>query len=316
MSERYLVTGGAGFIGSHIVTRLVKDGHSVRVLDDFSTGKRENICHISGELELVRGDIRDLEVVRQATENVDYVLHQAAVSSVARSVADPVTSMAVNVAGTVNVLVAARDAYVKRVVFASSAAVYGESGVLPKREDISPDPVSPYAADKLLGETYCRVFHRIYGLETVALRYFNVFGPRQDPRSDYAAAVPKFITALLQGEAPTIFGDGEQSRDLVYVENIVEANLLAAHAPAAAGNVFNIAGGKSLTINEIVATLMRIIGTNVTPTHGPARSGDVRHSSADISKAITAIGYENTIGFEEGLHTTVDWYRELLGTTA
>jgi len=282
LAERYLVTGGAGFIGSHIVTRLVKDGHFVRVVDDLSSGKRENIEHIREAIEFVQCDIRNAAAVREATEGVDYVLHQAAVSSVAKSVADPVTSAAVNIAGTINVLVAARDAGVKRVVFASSAAVYGESEVSPKREDMQPDPVSPYAADKLAGEAYCRVFGRVYGLETVALRYFNVFGPRQDPQSDYAAAVPKFITTLLQGEAPTIFGDGEQSRDLVYVEDVVAANLLAAHAPAASGKVFNIAGGKSLTINEVVATLIQLIGIDVAPMYGPVRAGDVRHSAADI----------------------------------
>ncbi len=309
MPERYLVTGGAGFIGSHIVTRLVKDGHFVRVVDDLSSGKRENIEHIREAIEFVQCDIRNAAAVREATEGVDYVLHQAAVSSVAKSVADPVTSAAVNIAGTINVLVAARDAGVKRVVFASSAAVYGESEVSPKREDMQPDPVSPYAADKLAGEAYCRVFGRVYGLETVALRYFNVFGPRQDPQSDYAAAVPKFITTLLQGEAPTIFGDGEQSRDLVYVEDVVAANLLAAHAPAASGKVYNIAGGKSLTINEVVATLIQLIGIDVAPMYGPVRAGDVRHSAADISRARADIGYENVTGFEDGLRTTVAWYR-------
>jgi nucleoside-diphosphate-sugar epimerase len=309
LPERYLVTGGAGFIGSHIVTRLVKDGHFVRVVDDLSSGKRENIEHIREAIEFVQCDIRNAAAVREATEGVDYVLHQAAVSSVAKSVADPVTSAAVNIAGTINVLVAARDAGVKRVVFASSAAVYGESEVSPKREDMQPDPVSPYAADKLAGEAYCRVFGRVYGLETVALRYFNVFGPRQDPQSDYAAAVPKFITTLLQGEAPTIFGDGEQSRDLVYVEDVVAANLLAAHAPAASGKVFNIAGGKSLTINEVVATLIQLIGIDVAPMYGPVRAGDVRHSAADISRARADIGYENVTGFEDGLRTTVAWYR-------
>jgi len=249
MSELYLVTGGAGFIGSHLVEELVKQGQRVRVIDNLSTGKKENIKPFLGEIEFVEGDIRDLELVRAAMDGVEYVLHQAAVPSVPRSVKDPLTSNSVNVEGTLNILVAARDADVKRVVYASSSSVYGDTPVLPKHEDMKQEPRSPYAVSKLTGELYCQVFYYVYGLETVVLRYFNVFGPQQDPKSQYAAVVPKFITALLHGESPTIFGDGEQSRDFTYIENVVAANLLATKAPDVAGEVFNIAYGERITVN-------------------------------------------------------------------
>lgn len=309
MAELFLITGGAGFIGSHLVERLVRDGQHVRVLDNLSTGKWENIEPFLAAVEFITGDIRDLKVVQQAVEGVDYVLHQAAVPSVPRSVKDPLVTNSANVDGTLNILIAARDAGVKRVVYASSSSVYGDTPILPKREEMRPTPRSPYAVSKLAGELYCQVFYHVYGLETVALRYFNVFGPRQDPKSQYAAVVPKFITALLRGEPPTIFGDGEQSRDFTYVENVVEANLLAAKAPGVAGQVFNIACGERLTVNQLAAILSEIIGVNLEPEHVPPRPGDVRYSLADISKARKLLGYEVKVDVREGLEQTVKWYR-------
>jgi UDP-glucose 4-epimerase len=281
----------------------------VRVLDNLSTGKWENIEPFLAAVEFITGDIRDLKVVQQAVEGVDYVLHQAAVPSVPRSVKDPLVTNSANVDGTLNILIAARDAGVKRVVYASSSSVYGDTPILPKREEMRPTPRSPYAVSKLAGELYCQVFYHVYGLETVALRYFNVFGPRQDPKSQYAAVVPKFITALLRGEPPTIFGDGEQSRDFTYVENVVEANLLAAKAPGVAGQVFNIACGERLTVNQLAAILSEIIGVNLEPEHVPPRPGDVRYSLADISKARKLLGYEVKVDVREGLEQTVKWYR-------
>jgi len=309
LAELFLITGGAGFIGSHLVERLVRDGQHVRVLDNLSTGKWENIEPFLAAVEFITGDIRDLKVVQQAVEGVDYVLHQAAVPSVPRSVKDPLVTNSANVDGTLNILIAARDAGVKRVVYASSSSVYGDTPILPKREEMRPTPRSPYAVSKLAGELYCQVFYHVYGLETVALRYFNVFGPRQDPKSQYAAVVPKFITALLRGEPPTIFGDGEQSRDFTYVENVVEANLLAAKAPGVAGQVFNIACGERLTVNQLAAILSEIIGVNLEPEHVPPRPGDVRYSLADISKARKLLGYEVKVDVREGLEQTVKWYR-------
>jgi len=312
MSELYLVTGGAGFIGSHLVEELVKQGQRVRVIDNLSTGKKENIKPFLGEIEFIEGDIRDLELVRKAMDGVEYVLHQAAVPSVPRSVKDPLTSNSVNVEGTLNILVAARDADVKRVVYASSSSVYGDTPVLPKHEDMKQAPRSPYAVSKLGGELYCQAFYHVYGLEAVALRYFNVFGPRQDPKSQYAAVVPKFITALLHGEPPTIFGDGEQSRDFTYIENVVSANLLAAKAPGAAGEVFNIACGERITINQLAGILRQLIRANIEPEHTPPRPGDVRDSLADISKARELLGYEGKVDVHEGLERTVEWYKSRL----
>jgi len=312
LSELYLVTGGAGFIGSHLVEELVKQRQRVRVIDNLSTGKKENIKPFLEEIELIEGDIRDLELVREAMDGVDYVLHQAAVPSVPRSVKDPLTSNSVNVEGTLNILIAARDADVKRVVYASSSSVYGDTPVLPKHEDMKQEPRSPYAVSKLGGELYCQAFYHVHGLETVALRYFNVFGSRQDPKSQYAAVVPKFITALLHGELPTIFGDGEQSRDFTYIENVVEANLLATKAPGVAGEVFNIACGERITINELACMLAEIIGVNIEPEHTPSRPGDVLHSLADISKAKRLLGYEVKLDTKSGLGKAVKWYRELL----
>ena len=310
MPDFYLVTGGAGFIGSHIVERLLRDGRSVRVIDDLSTGRRENIAPFIGEIEFIEGDVRDLDPVRDAMDGVRYVFHQAAIPSVPRSVDDPLATNAANVDGTLNVLVAARDAGVKRVVYASSSAVYGDSPDLPKRESMNPEPRSPYAVSKLAGELYCRVFYDVYGLETVALRYFNVFGPRQDPASEYSAVVPKFITAFLSGEPPTIYGDGGQSRDFVYVDDVVEANLLAAGSSALGGKVFNVASGKGITINDLAWILGEITGADLEPVHAPPVPGDIRESLADISKACGSLGYASKVGIREGLRKTVEWYEK------
>jgi UDP-glucose 4-epimerase len=309
----YLVTGGAGFIGSHIVAELARRGERVRVLDDFSTGKETNLAPVSQAIELVRGDLRDLDTVRRAVSGVDYVLHQGALPSVARSVDDPLTNDACNVVGTLNLLIAARDAGVRRVVYASSSSVYGDSPTFPKREDMRPAPKSPYAVSKLASEHYCQAFTEVYGLETVSLRYFNVFGPRQDPTSQYAAVIPLFITALLRKEPPTVHGDGQQSRDFTYVANNVQANLLAATAPGVAGQVFNVACGKRYTLLELLDILRSILNTDVTPVHIAPRPGDVRHSLADISKAQQALGYRVDVSFEEGLRHTAAWYREQHG---
>lgn len=311
MSELYLVTGGAGFIGSHLVEELIKRGERVRVIDNLSTGRKENIEPFLSEIEFIEGDIRDLGLVRKVMDGVGYVLHQAAVPSVPRSVRDPLATNSANVDGTLNVLIAARDAGVKRVVYASSSSVYGDTPVLPKHEGMKPEPRSTYAVSKLVGEFYCQVFYHVYGLETVALRYFNVFGPHQDPKSEYAAVVPKFITALLHGEPPVIFGDGEQSRDFTYVSNIVEANLLAAKAEQVAGEVFNIACGERITINELARLLIEIIGVSchLQPKYAPPRPGDVRHSLADVSKARELLGYKVKVDIREGLERAVEWYR-------
>jgi UDP-glucose 4-epimerase len=306
----YLVTGGAGFIGSHLTEALVQRGACVRVLDNFCTGRRENIAHLADQIELIEGDICDLEAVRHAMQGVDYVLHQAALPSVPRSIADPLTSHHVNVTGTLNVLIAAREAGIKRVVYASSSSVYGNSPVLPKREDMPLAPISPYASSKLAGESYCQAFTHAYGLETICLRYFNVFGPRQDPESQYAAVIPKFITALLRGDRPTIYGDGHQSRDFTYVTNVVHANMLACSADQAAGKVFNVAGGEQHTLLEIVTLLNRILGTALEPEFDPPRPGDVRHSLADTAQASHVLGYRPEIGLQTGLEYTAEWFRQ------
>ena len=303
-----LVTGGAGFIGSHIVEELLRRGERVRVLDDFSTGRRENLGPFLGRIELIEGDLRDPSTVRQAVQGVDCVLHQAAIASVQRSVDDPLETHAVNATGTLNLLVAAQEAGVRRIVCASSAAVYGDSPALPKQESMLPHPKSPYAVTKVSGEHYCRAFTEVYGLETVCLRYFNIFGPRQDPRSDYAAVIPRFITAMLQGEAPTVYGDGHQSRDFAYVSNVVQANLLAAVAPDVAGRVFNVACGKRYTLLDLIAILKDIFGTDVTPVHMAPRPGDVRHSVADVTAAQEALGYRVIEEFEQGLRRPVAWF--------
>lgn len=310
----YLVTGGAGFIGSNIVERLVAQGETVRILDNFATGRRENLRDFEGKATLIEGDLCDLPTVQTATAGVDYVLHQAAIPSVPRSVKDPIGSNRANVDGTLNLLVAARDAGVKRLVFAASSSAYGNTRRLPKVETIRPDPLSPYAAAKLVGEYYCKIFTEVFGFETISLRYFNVFGPRQDPTSQYAAVIPLFITAMLRGQQPTIFGDGEQSRDFTFVENVVHANLLATKAPKkACGQVLNTACGDRKTLNQLVAILNELLGTNIKPVYAPPRAGDVLHSHADIRRAQKLLGYQPQVTFEEGLCRTVEWYRKQLG---
>ena len=306
----YLVTGGAGFIGSNAVEELVRRGERVRVLDNFSTGKRENIAPFLENIELVEGDLCHLDTVRQVTEGVDYILHQGAIPSVPKSIDNPLDTDEANVRGTLNLLVAARDAGVKRVVYASSSAVYGDTPTLPKTEEMKPSPLSPYAVSKLTGEHYCQVFYQVYGLETVALRYFNVFGPRQDPTSQYAAVIPKFVTAMLRGEQPVIYGDGQQSRDFGYVTNVVQANLLAAAAPGMGGRVFNIACGQRYNLLELVATINRILGTDIAPVHTAPRVGDIKHSLADIARAREMLGYQVEVELEEGLRRLIAWSRE------
>jgi nucleoside-diphosphate-sugar epimerase len=308
----YLVTGGAGFIGSNIVHQLVARGKAVRVLDNFSTGQRENLAGVADRIELIEGDLRDPDSCRGAVDGVDYVLHQGAIPSVQRSVDDPFTTNDANITGTLNLLIAARDAGVRRVVYASSSSVYGDSPTLPKHETMTPRPKSPYAVYKLTAEYYCQAFTEVYGLETVSLRYFNVFGPRQDPTSHYAAVIPIFITALLQGQPVTVHGDGLQSRDFTYVSNNVEANLLAATAPDVSGGVFNIACGKRYTLLELLDVLANIIEVKVEKVHTEPRSGDVRHSLASISQAEAQLGYQMSLDFEEGLRRTVAWYRHRL----
>jgi len=305
----YLVTGGAGFIGSNIVAELLQRGEKVRVLDNFSTGRRENIAPFVEHIDLIEGDLRDLSTVSQVVEGVDYVLHQGALPSVQRSVDAPLASHAANATATLNVLIAARDAGVRRVVYASSSSIYGDSPTLPKREDMLPAPKSPYAVSKMAGEQYCRAFAEVFGLETVCLRYFNVFGPRQDPTSQYSAVIPLFITAMLRGEAPTIYGDGEQSRDFTYVANVVHANLLAATATGdAVGRVFNVACGRRYTLLDLIAALNDILDTDIEPIHVAPRPGDVRHSLADVSAAREVLGYEPQVDFHAGLRRTVGWY--------
>jgi UDP-glucose 4-epimerase len=306
----YLVTGGAGFIGSHITERLINEGHHVRVLDDFSSGREANLQSFRSGIELIRGDIRDLKLVREATKSVDVVFHEAALGSVPRSVADPITTHEVNITGTLNVFLAARDAGVRRVVYASSSSVYGETPELPKREEMVPQPLSPYALSKVAGEHYASVFKHVYGFEIVSLRYFNIFGPRQDPESQYAAVIPRFITALLEGKSAVVYGDGHQSRDFTYVENVVNANLLAAQAEGVAGRAFNVACGGRYSLLDLLAKVKLMLGTDLDPIHEAERAGDVRDSQASIEAAENALGYKVSVGFEEGLRRTVDWYRD------
>lgn len=308
---RVLITGGGGFIGSHLVDRFLADGHAVRVLDNFATGRRENLLHVIDDVELIEGDIQSYERVHNAVAGCEAVLHQAALPSVPRSVADPLTTNASNVTGTLNVLAAARDSDVRRVVAASSSSVYGANDALPKREDLVPMPISPYAVSKLGAEGYCRAFHHVYGLETVALRYFNVFGPRQDPLSQYAAVIPNFITAVLSGRPPEVHGDGEQSRDFSYIDNVVEANRLALEADGVAGSALNVACGERITLNRVLEVLEEIVGQDVHPDHRPSRPGDVRHSHADISLAEQRLGYRPFVGFSDGLRRTVEHFAAL-----
>jgi UDP-glucose 4-epimerase len=304
----YLITGGAGFIGSNIAEHLVSAGKSVRIFDDFSSGKRENVPAGVG---LVEGTLCDLPAVQRATKDVRYVLHLGAIPSVPRSVEEPAATNAANITGTLNVLLAARDAGVKRVVFSSSSSVYGDTPTLPKHEDMPPSPLSPYAVHKITGEYYCRIFRKLYGLETVSLRYFNVFGPRQNPASQYAAVIPRFITAILKDKPPTIYGDGRQTRDFSHVQNVIDANLAACEAgKEAAGEAFNIACGGRISLLELVDTINVICGKRVKPVHEPARAGDVRDSQADISKAERLLGWKPQVNFKAGIEKAVAWYRQ------
>jgi nucleoside-diphosphate-sugar epimerase len=314
----YLITGVAGFIGSSLARALLARNEEVRGVDNFATGKRENITEILERIDFRECDILDLDAMHKACAGVDFVLHQAAIPSVPKSVLDPLGSNRANVDGTVNVLVAARDAKVKRVIYAASSSAYGDTPTLPKHEQMKPDPISPYAVAKLASEQYMISFYRCYGLETVCLRYFNIFGPHQDPSSPYSGVLAKFITQMLRGEQPTIYGDGEQSRDFTYIDNAVEANLLACKAPkSAAGQVFNIATGVRVTLNETFTLLQKLTSYDGLPKHGRERGGDIKHSLADISKAEAGLGYKPRMHFEEGLRRTVEWYREtVVGTQA
>ena len=307
----YLVTGVAGFIGSTLARALLARGEQVRGIDNFSTGKRENLSDCASQIELHEVDLLDLDALHRACHGVDYVFHQAAIPSVPRSVKDPLENNRANVDGTLNLLVAARDAKVKRVIYAASSSAYGDTPTLPKREDMPPNPISPYAVAKLAGEYYMTSFYRCYGLETVSLRYFNVFGPRQDPASPYSGVLAKFITQMLKGEEATIFGDGKQSRDFTYVDNVVEANLLACQADAkeAAGQVFNVATGRRADLYQTFQILKKLIGYRGDVKYGPERAGDVKHSLADISRAEQHLGYRPKVDFEEGLSRTIEWYR-------
>jgi UDP-glucose 4-epimerase len=308
---RVLVTGGAGFIGSHLAAHLLERGYEVRVLDNFATGRRSNVSALDRELELIEGDIQSYERASNAVAGCEVVLHQAALPSVPRSVQDPLTSNATNVIGTLNVLLAARDHGVRRVVCASSSSVYGSSpGTAPRREDQPSLPISPYATGKLAGEGYARSFHEVYGLETVALRYFNVFGPRQDPTSQYAAVIPNFITGLLTAQPPVIFGDGEQSRDFTYIANVVHANMLAIDAEGVTGSVYNVACGERVTLNRLVAELRELTGSPLEPVYAAPRPGDIRHSLADLSLARAELGYEPSVQLREGLERTIQHFRE------
>lgn len=308
-AAHYLVTGGAGFIGSHLVEALAAAGHRVRVLDNFSSGSRENLAALAGEIEVIEGDVRDGEVCRRSCEGVDYVLHEAALVSVAESLENPIATHEVNALGTLKLLRAAQEAGCRRVVYAASASAYGDTEVLPHEEGMKPRPMSPYAVAKHVGELYCRVFHELYGLETVALRYFNVFGPRQDPSSPYSGVIARFILQLVRGEGLKIFGDGEQLRDFVPVENVVEACLLACTSARAAGEVINVGCGEATTVNRLVEMLGEIVGSPCEVTYGPPREGDIRYSVADIGRARELLGYQVQVSVEEGLRSTVGWYR-------
>jgi nucleoside-diphosphate-sugar epimerase len=313
---KVLVTGGGGFIGSHLVDRLLANGHDVCVLDNFATGRRENIVHALGDIDLIEGDLQSYERAANAVRGCDVVLHEGALPSVPRSVQDPLTSNAVNVIGTLNLLLAARDGGVRRVVYASSSSVYGHNPVLPKTEDLPTVPGSPYAVAKLAGEGYCRSFHSVYGLETVALRYFNVFGTRQNPFSQYAAVIPAFITSALDERAPTIYGDGEQSRDFTYVDNVVDANIRAMDAPDAAGRTMNIACGERISLNQVVDQLRQILDRPIEPRYEAERPGDIKHSLASIELAGHLLGYRPAVAFHDGLARTAEALVEQARTAA
>jgi len=305
---KYLVTGGSGFIGSNIVEYLVNKGEQVRVIDNFSTGRRQNLEPLEDRIEIIDGDIKDFWTVNDAVQGIDYVLHQAALPSVPRSVKNPLTSNEVNVNGTLNLLEASRHAKVKKFVMASSSSVYGESEELPKHEKMRPSPLSPYAVTKLTNEYYLKVYWELYGFPTVALRYFNIFGPKQNPNSEYAAVVPKFITCLLTGKAPKVYGDGEQSRDFTYIDNAVQANILAATNDKIVGDYFNVACGGQYTLNQMLDMIRKIIGTDIQAQYEPAREGDIKHSFASIEK-FRQFGYNPKVSFEDGLKRTVDFYK-------
>jgi len=307
---RYVVTGGAGFIGSNTVDELVRRGETVIVLDDLSSGKEDNLAEVRSKISFIKGSITDLEAVRKAVQSADYVIHLAARTSVPRSVKDPIDTNKINVEGTLNVLVAARDAKVKRVVFAASSSAYGETPTLPKVETMQPEPISPYGVAKYAGELYAQMFGRVYGLENVSLRYFNIFGPRQDPDSPYSGVLAKFCAAFLEKTQPLVFGDGEQSRDFTFIENAVAANLLACEAPNASGKVFNVGTGTRVTLNQTLALLANLTGNRLETKYEPPRDGDIRDSQADITQARAILNYEPLVNFEEGLRRTVEWYRE------
>lgn len=310
MPNHYLVTGGAGFIGSHIAEKLILNGHKVRVFDNLSTGRIENLDPVEKKIDFIQEDIRDMDRLVQAMSGIDMVFHQAALPSVPRSIEEPRDCHEVNITGTLNVLLAARQAGVQRVIYAGSSSAYGDTPVLPKKEDMTPSPLSPYALAKLTGEYYCRVFSSVYGLETITLRYFNVFGPRQNPESQYAAVIPKFIQAVLNCEKPAVFGDGGQTRDFTYVGNVADANILAALAEKTSGNVVNVAAHIQISLNQLLNTLEIISGRKIHPRYEPPRPGDVRHSFADISRARQLLGYSPAVSFEEGLELTMRWMQK------
>ena len=304
----YLVTGGAGFIGSHLAEELVRRGETVRVIDNLSTGKRHNIAHLSS-VEFVEGDLADFEAAQRAVQGIDYVLHQAAIPSVPRSIDDPITSNRANIDASLNILVAARDAGVKRLVYAGSSSAYGNAATLPKVETMATSPLSPYALQKLVAEQYCQMFTRLYGLQTVTIRYFNVFGPRQDPSSPYSGVISVFISALCDGRRPTIYGDGEHTRDFTYVANVVDGVLRACTADNASGEVINVATGGRISLNTLFTNVRDLVGAKVEPIYADPRAGDVKDSQADISKARRILGYQPSVSFEDGLAKTVEWYR-------
>src|SRR3989440_4665040 len=306
----YVVTGGGGFIGSHIVEELLRRKETVKIIDNFSTGKRANVEPFEDDAEVIEADLAEAKNLAQFLKGADYVIHQAAIPSVPKSIIDPIKSHHANVDGTLKLLVACREAGVKRVVYASSSSLYGDSPTLPKHEEMMPNPLSPYGAQKLFAEMYCQVFTRAYGLETVALRYFNVFGPRQDATSQYSGVLALFIPAVLEGRRPTVYGDGLQSRDFTYVKNVVNANLLACTAPGVAGQVFNVACGDRITLNSMLQQINKITGKDIAPIYADNRAGDIKHSQSDITRAKEHLGYEPQVSFEEGLRHTIEWYRK------
>jgi nucleoside-diphosphate-sugar epimerase len=306
-----LITGGAGFIGSHLATRLVALGHRVRVFDNFATGRRENLAGLAGEIELLEGDLRDPQQCQAACDGIEFVFHQAALPSVPVSVERPRDAHDSNILGTFNLLLAARDARCRRVIYAGSSSAYGDSEISPKHEEICPAPKSPYAVQKLTGEHYCRAFYECWGLETLTIRYFNVFGPRQDPQSHYAAAIPAFVTAIIADRPPTVYGDGEQTRDFTYIDNVVHGNLLAMQAKQTRGDVVNVACGESISVNRVISRVSALLGKQVRPRYAPPRAGDVRHSEADIRRARSLLGYEAQVDFDEGLKRAIDYYVSL-----